>query len=285
MKIAGNFKAGALLGRIVYYYLPSKNGKPHKLRVKKDGVFWIAKKRQDWQEETFLATKEFDGALGMLVDNGLVEKKTFHFSGKPTLHVRLILDKFLESLTHVIMDSAKENESYFAEMGITILPKGENAQLHSDLGSIYNNTYIEQKNVTSVDEDDSDVTLDAVCPECGSNTIVTEKYDPKQRCSYCLLRAAWEYFFPEKSQPRLGTMKYRVHVSKRWEKEHFRDHYQAALARASKSRTCKEQSWFDFEFFIKNDTNYAKMLPVGFWMQWKDDQLPPMGAPIGTGQL
>jgi len=43
--IAEDIIAGLLLSQIVYWYLPSKqDGKP-KLRVKKDGEYWLAKNR------------------------------------------------------------------------------------------------------------------------------------------------------------------------------------------------------------------------------------------------
>lgn len=123
------------------------------------------------------------------------------------------------------------------------------------------------------------------CPECGSDKVVSE--DNKGRCAYCYIRAGWAYYFPKKPQPKLGTDKYRTHAGKRWQSEHFRENWQLALERASMSPTCNESSWFNFDFFIRNDTNYDKMLDN--WMSWRDekifDEVPRHDNMEGMGQM
>lgn len=81
---------------------------------------------------------------------------------------------------------------------------------------------------------------------------------------------AWERHFPGKPQPR-RTEAQRAKVSKRLQDEHFRAHYQAALTAAAQSQTLQTESWFSFDFLVKNDHNYQKMLDG--WMAWKDKQL------------
>jgi len=258
--MAGGFKAGAVLGRMVYYYLPDRNGGPNKLRVRKDGEYWIAKSREEWQTETFLTKKEFDRAMKELVDRGLVRKKTFHFSGVPTLHVRLVTDRFLEELVEVLSATSITAASFFDELSEDVSPDGE------------------EKAVAPIED------TGPRCPECGSNKVVEEKYDPNGRCAYCLLLAAWAYYFPPskkddsgnilklgKPQPKIGTQSLRKMAETRWKDGTFRQLYRVGLERASGSHNCKTQSWFGFKFLVENDSNYMKMQPDGFWMEWKDE--------------
>jgi hypothetical protein len=269
--IAGSFKSGALLGRIVYYYLPSKkSGSSNKLRVERKGVLWIAKTREQWQDEIHLTGKELDRALKQLIDKDIVAKKTFHFAGKPTLHVRLNIDTFLGML----QERLEEHRSDAA----AIFPKGEKQYLYTD--PIYIKDKEDSEKIDAAPASDA-----PRCPECGSDKVVSE--DKKGRCAYCYLRAGWAYFFPEKSQPKLSTDRYRTHSGKRWKSAHFRDNWYAALETASKSPTCNQSSWFTFEFFVKNDVNYTKMLDN--WMSWRDqkvfDEPPRHDNMEGAGQM
>ncbi len=264
--IAGSFKSGALLGRMVYYYLPSKNSSRNKLRVKRKGVLWIAKTRDDWRQEIHLTGKELDRALKQLIDRGLVVKKTFHFAGKPTLHVRLNTDTFLDMLDSRLQEYKVEAVSLFTK------DDEHTEQKHSDVQAVPE---------TVGNDSASDVPR---CPVCKSDDVVPES---KGRCSFCLLRAGWKYYFPDKAQPRLGVDRYRTHSNKRWKNSHFRDNWKQALERAGKSATCRESSWFTFEFLIKNDINYTKMLDN--WMSWRDEseygQAPRHSDMEGFGQM
>lgn len=81
--------------------------------------------------------------------------------------------------------------------------------------------------------------------------------------------AAWERCFPGKPQPR-RTAAQREKVRERLKSSHFRDSYETALATAAQSPTLQSESWFSFDFFVKNEANYQKMLDG--WMAWKDKQ-------------
>lgn len=265
VKAAGSFKAGALLGRIVYYYLPGKNGND-KLRVQKDGHFWIAKNRQEWQDEIFLTGKELDKALKQLASKDLIDKKVYHFAGTPTMHVRLKIEPFLTVLAgELAAHSQRIAQAYIPERGKSKLPKGEKQYLYT--GIVYNNIYIPEKPETET-ATGTEPDKGPRCPECGSTKVVLAEHDKKGRCAYCLLRAGFAHYFPNKGQPRLGTKKYRDHAETRWREQHFRDNWRQALATASKSPTCRNESWFTFEFFVRNAENYQKMLDD--WMAWRD---------------
>lgn len=82
---------------------------------------------------------------------------------------------------------------------------------------------------------------------------------------------AWRAFFPGKSQPKTPLSKsYRKHLDARLDNHDFVDKWQAALERASRCKTLQAEGWFSFEFFIRNDENYQKMLAG--WVEWKDGE-------------
>ena len=98
VRIAGDLVSGILLGQIVYWHLPNKDGKS-KLRVFKEGQHWLAKERSAWQEEVCITPKQYDRAIKVLIDKDLVVAKKFKFNGSPTVHIRLNeveLDRLLE---------------------------------------------------------------------------------------------------------------------------------------------------------------------------------------------
>jgi hypothetical protein len=90
----------------------------------------------------------------------------------------------------------------------------------------------------------------------------------------------WKQLFPKKPQPKPGT--YREKIVARWKAEHFRANWRLALETAAKSKTLQSESWFGFEFFIKNDKNYLKMLEN--WMDWKDQQNYTNGSTTAKGK-
>lgn len=110
--VAEDLVAGILLSQIIYWNLPSQNGKT-KLRVKKDGELWLAKTREDWWDECRITPRQCDRALKILVDKKLVEKEIFKFNGNPTTHIKLNFDVLTQCL------------SVITQTGITKSPKGE----------------------------------------------------------------------------------------------------------------------------------------------------------------
>jgi hypothetical protein len=86
--------AGLMLSEIVYWHLPSKRGE-NKLRVQKQGEWWIAVSRAEWWDRIRLSPRQADTAIKKLIDCNLIEKRLFKFDGQPTVHVRLLWDNFL----------------------------------------------------------------------------------------------------------------------------------------------------------------------------------------------
>jgi len=93
--IAGDLIAGLLLSQIIYWHLPSNEGKS-KLRIEKEGKTWLAKNRTDWWDEVRITPKQFDRAAGLLKEKGIIETKLFKFNGAPAVHIYLNEKKFLE---------------------------------------------------------------------------------------------------------------------------------------------------------------------------------------------
>lgn len=65
---------GVLLSQIIYWCLPDQEGK-HKMRVQKEGQFWIAKNRDEWYSKTRLTPERTDRALAVLEKAGLIGRE------------------------------------------------------------------------------------------------------------------------------------------------------------------------------------------------------------------
>lgn len=78
----------------------------------------------------------------------------------------------------------------------------------------------------------------------------------------------WRVLFPKKPQPKPST--YRDKIKARWKDPDFREKWKEALEAASQSPTLQAESWFNFEFFVRNEKNYQNML--NRWMEWKDKE-------------
>lgn len=93
--------AGILLGQIVYWYMPNEQGKS-KLKVKKNGEFWLAKSREDWREEIRITPKQYDRAIKILIEKKFVEVQKFKFNGAPTHHIKLNIFEVTERVKCIL---------------------------------------------------------------------------------------------------------------------------------------------------------------------------------------
>ncbi|WP_165847689.1 hypothetical protein [Ammonifex thiophilus] len=96
--VTGDLVAGILLSRIIDRYL---SGESKELKPGRDGELWLVKGREEWWEECRITPKQFDRAVALLEQKGIVEKKVFKFNGVPTVHVRFIPEAFLRLLSEV----------------------------------------------------------------------------------------------------------------------------------------------------------------------------------------
>ncbi|WP_255287684.1 conserved phage C-terminal domain-containing protein [Bacillus thuringiensis] len=115
--ITGDLIAGILLGQIVYWYMPNEQGKS-KLRVKKNGEFWLAKSREDWRNEIRITPKQYDRAIKILIEKGFVEVQKFKFNGAPTNHIKLNISEVTERVKWILTFGEIQN-SPFGEMELT----------------------------------------------------------------------------------------------------------------------------------------------------------------------
>ncbi len=85
--ITGDLIAGTLLDRIMYWFSADKNGR-RRVRVVRDGYYWLVKKRTDWYDEIRISPKQYDRAAKILTEKGLIHTAVFHFSGTAQTHIR-----------------------------------------------------------------------------------------------------------------------------------------------------------------------------------------------------
>jgi hypothetical protein len=126
--ITGDLISGILLSQIVYWHLPNKeSGKP-KLKIFKEGHLWLAKERSDWWNECRITPKQYDRAIKILIEKGIVEVKKFKFDGIPTIHLRLLYETLENLLNQENIRTAeffKEGQTGIDQRGIPELTKGE----------------------------------------------------------------------------------------------------------------------------------------------------------------
>ena len=89
----GNILAGLMLSQILYWHEPNEHGQS-KLRVCKNGKYWLAKKHTSWQEECRLTENQSRDALELLKKLGFIQTMVARFDGNPTTHIALVKDKF-----------------------------------------------------------------------------------------------------------------------------------------------------------------------------------------------
>lgn len=106
--IAGGLVEGTLLGQIMYWFSPDKNG-TIRAQIKKDGEYWIAKKRSDWWDEIRITDRQYDRAIKSLLDKNIIVIAKYKFCGLPTPHIRPnyekigeLLDKYLCNINYKI---------------------------------------------------------------------------------------------------------------------------------------------------------------------------------------
>ena len=83
----GDLIAGILLSQVLFYYLPTHTGEQRKVTILHDGIYWLAKRREDWWEECRISAKQFDRASSALESLGILRTKLYRFNGSPTLHL------------------------------------------------------------------------------------------------------------------------------------------------------------------------------------------------------
>lgn len=118
--IAGDLIAGTLLSQIMYWFSKDKSGN-RKVKIYKDGYYWLAKGRNDWVNEIRISPKQYDNAIKKLKQKGFVETKLYKFESVPTTHIRPIYDSINKEIKKWKCAVAEE---IFQDVDLN-LPKGE----------------------------------------------------------------------------------------------------------------------------------------------------------------
>lgn len=104
----GNLVDAVLFSQIMYWHGKDKTGKT-RLRVERDGHWWLAKRYEDWNEECRINANTARDAIKRLCDIGLLEKKIFHFQGRPIVHIRIVHEVF-QRLAEAALEAKRQAE-------------------------------------------------------------------------------------------------------------------------------------------------------------------------------
>jgi DNA-binding MarR family transcriptional regulator len=94
VRMTGSANTAIVLGQIVYWHGDRRDDRSGHLRRHDDGQLWLAKEYRRLAEEIGLKINQVKLAIKQLKQAGLIETKVDLLQGRPTLHVRLIVDTF-----------------------------------------------------------------------------------------------------------------------------------------------------------------------------------------------
>lgn len=152
--IAGGLVEGTLLGQIMYWFTPDKDGNI-RTQIEKDGEYWIAKKRSEWWDEIRITDRQYDRAIKTLLEKDLIIIAKYKFGGLPTAHIRPNYEKIGEMLDEYLYNIATKNSNknnaqknaqngFDAKTGITQSVKRE---LHKTQNPYTKNNITENNNI------------------------------------------------------------------------------------------------------------------------------------------
>jgi DNA-binding transcriptional ArsR family regulator len=94
VRMTQSANAALVLAQVVYWFEDGKNGYT-RLRVYKNGKWWLAKSHDEFAGETGLTSRQVRAALDKLRNLGLVSTEVRVFKGVRTLHIDLRKEVFL----------------------------------------------------------------------------------------------------------------------------------------------------------------------------------------------
>lgn len=130
--IAGDLTAGVLLSQIMYWFDKDSKNECIRTKIKKNGHFWIARRRDEWANEIRVAPKQYDSAMKKLKAKKLVIVEKFKINGAPTTHIRpndeVINVAIKEWKEQIALEIIKDNEMEQSDMNSSNqnLPEEEN---------------------------------------------------------------------------------------------------------------------------------------------------------------
>jgi len=180
--ICGDIFAAMVLDELFFWTLPKKKTGKTSLRVRKDGVLWLAVRRQDWWERKRLTERQSDCAIQKLLDLDFIEKEVYKYNGKPTIHLRLKMMNFINpyvlKLSEIMEDEDEDNNSIktdisdlYAMMGFPISRNGNPISRNGE-GTSRNRNMINSIHTTSTKESDDEIFLK---PTPSEEALITSK--------------------------------------------------------------------------------------------------------------
>ncbi len=99
--IARCVEGGLILDNIVFWHQSNEEGDA-RLRVYRDGKWWLACGQVDWWGICFVSPKQVKESLARLQRLGVIEVDRFDFRGRTIQHIHLNVDRYLELLEHAV---------------------------------------------------------------------------------------------------------------------------------------------------------------------------------------
>jgi len=232
----GDLIAGLLLSQIIYWNLPNKAGQS-KFKAKLDGKPALAKERGKWWDECRITAKQYDRAVKILQNLGIVEVKNSLFNGVKMPFIVLNSKKLLSAVKPV-------------------LPKGEN-RFYPKV-----KTGIDQR-VKPLTETTTETT-----------TEITTEREEKKTSPACAgrppLTELFNYWNSKANLPKIRTLSEsrKAKLKKRFKEKEFADNWQKIIDLTAASAFCtgsNKRGWrADISWLIANDDNYVKVLEGNF---------------------
>lgn len=110
--IAQDLVAGIVLSQIIYWHLPSKKDDHTKLRVERDGHYWLVKTREEWWNECRITTKQCDRALKRLKALNIIDTCVGRWGKSTAVHIRVLENGFLKAWNKAVKEPADSESAY-----------------------------------------------------------------------------------------------------------------------------------------------------------------------------
>lgn len=115
--ITGDLVAGVLLSQIIFWFLPNRSNEL-KVKILKDGRYWLCKERTDWWDECRVSEYQFDRAIKELCQTGVIIKKIYKFNNTPKVHLTVDFEALNNALLKYYQS---KKESLESNLGLTNL--------------------------------------------------------------------------------------------------------------------------------------------------------------------
>ena len=143
-------------------------------------------------------------------------------------------------------------------------------QFKSDNSTDRVREYRERKSV------EQEETVDVTLPERFSNAPETEQNQNRTeseteqnkanplRVFFDELTTTWHNYYPDKRQYGYDTVKAKIAARYKDKDKGFREQWAEALRMSCNVKALREDKWFSFEWFVRNNANYLKLLDGTF---------------------